>query len=295
MQNHPPVQVPSLKISERPIWILTYRGLWITVHHCAKRKKTSIICVANLHSLRRGISRVRLTRFKQRWNEDESSSVHRGTVAFTMRVKPRPPRKAAAAAAAAAAIPCQYIREQSQITEKERILREDKIRITAIPGLQTCRKHSFETLIFKYVYIDTIKDVTVKKREQRIGMWNFQYWERESVQNSNINWKENSRVRIGIVFTAEASNLEIGRYSCNPRNISGEDYSTKNDELRKDSLQEYSSPTPWIEHEIITQLQKLDWQQKEKNVKKVYYRRKTNTFFTILDVFRHQGQRSRSN
>ena len=28
-----------------------YRGIWITVHHCAKRKKTSIICVANLHSL----------------------------------------------------------------------------------------------------------------------------------------------------------------------------------------------------------------------------------------------------
>ena len=65
-------------------------------------------------------------------------------------------------------------------------------------------------------------------------------------------------------------------------------------EKRKDSLQLYSSRTPWIEHEIITLLQKLDWQQKEKNVKKVYYRRKTNTFFTILDVFRQQCQRSRS-
>ena len=31
---------------------------------------------------------VRLTRFEQRWNEDESSSVHRETVASTMRVKP---------------------------------------------------------------------------------------------------------------------------------------------------------------------------------------------------------------
>ena len=37
------------------------------------------------------------------------------------------------------------------------------------------------------------------------------------------------------------------------------DYSTKNDEWRKDSLQEYNSSTPWIEHEIITLLQKLDW------------------------------------
>ena len=36
----------------------------------------------------RGISRVGLTRFEPRWNEDESSSVHRETVAFTLRVKP---------------------------------------------------------------------------------------------------------------------------------------------------------------------------------------------------------------
>ena len=44
VQNHPPVQVPSLNISECFTWFLTSRGLWITVHHCAKRKRTSIIC-----------------------------------------------------------------------------------------------------------------------------------------------------------------------------------------------------------------------------------------------------------
>ena len=59
-----------------------------------------------------------------------------------------------------------------------------------------------------YVYFDTRKDVTVKKREQRIGVLYFHNWERESVQNPKFNWKENSRVRIGrIAFTAEASNL----------------------------------------------------------------------------------------
>ena len=79
IQNHPPVQVPSLNISEHLIWISTNRELWTTVHHCAKKEKTSIICVANLHSLREW-----LTRFEQRWHEDESSSVHRETVAFTM-------------------------------------------------------------------------------------------------------------------------------------------------------------------------------------------------------------------
>ena len=37
------------------------------------------------------------------------------------------------------------------------------------------------------------------------------------------------------------------------------DFFTKNDELRRESLQEYNSSFPWIEHEIITLLQKLDW------------------------------------
>ena len=36
----------------------------------------------------------------------------------------------------------------------------------------------------------------------------------------------------------------------------------------EDSLQEYNSSTPWIEHEINTLLQKPDWWQKKKNMKK---------------------------
>ena len=79
-------------------------------------------------------------------------------------------------------------------------------------------------------------DVTVKKREQ------------------------NSRVGIGrIACTAEASNLQIGRYLCNPKTTSG--FSTKNDELRKKFLTivHFISSIPLIEHEIITLLHKLDW------------------------------------
>ena len=69
-------------------------------------------------------------------------------------------------------------------------------------------KTLFETLIFKYVHFDTMIDVAAKKREQRVGILYFQQCERVSVQNPKINWKENSRVRIGrIAFTAEASNL----------------------------------------------------------------------------------------
>ena len=71
--------------------------------------------VLRIFTAYRGISRVRLARFEQRWNEDESSSVHRETVAFTMWVNPQLPRKSAAAAAA---ILRQYIRGQSLIAEK---------------------------------------------------------------------------------------------------------------------------------------------------------------------------------
>ena len=49
-------------------------------------------------------------------------------------------------------------------------------------------------------------NVKKKRREQRIGMSYFQYWD----QDSKINWKENSRMRIHcIVFTVEASNQSL--------------------------------------------------------------------------------------
>ena len=70
IQNHPPVQVPSLNNSECLILILTSPELWITVHHCAKKKNTSIIGVANLDSLSWNITsmahKIRTT-LKRRW------------------------------------------------------------------------------------------------------------------------------------------------------------------------------------------------------------------------------------
>ena len=38
----------------------------------------------------------------------------------------------------------------------------------------------------------------------------------------------------------------------------------------EDSLQGVQFIYPWIEHEIIALLQKLDWEQRERNVKEVY-------------------------
>ena len=104
-----------------------------------KRKRTSIICVANLHSLPWNITseahKIRTTLIR-RWIFKRAS----GNRCLHDAGETRPPRKAAAAAAAAAAILCQYIREQSPITEQRRILREHRIR-TMIPGWHTWRRH----------------------------------------------------------------------------------------------------------------------------------------------------------
>ena len=145
----------------------------------------------------RGKSRVWFTRFEQRWNEDESSSVRRETVAFTVRVNPsllekqlRQQRRQQQS--------CVNASEDEVQLQNKKIHREERIWNTIL-GWQTCRRHSFETFTFKYVYFDTMMTV---ERE------NFQCWERRSVQNPKINWKENSRVRIDpIASTAEASTL----------------------------------------------------------------------------------------
>ena len=94
--------------------------------------------------------------------KNESSFVHRETISFTMRVKPdlleeqqRRQRQ----------ILCRCIREQSPTTEKE----EDPSRGQNLDfdSLMTyVEKTLLENLIFKYVYFDTLVDVTVKMREQ---------------------------------------------------------------------------------------------------------------------------------
>ena len=85
----------------------------------------------------------------------ESSSVHRETVASTMRVNPGLLEKQQRRQQQSLR---KYIRGQSPTTEKKRILREDRI-WTIILGWQTWRRHSFETLTFQYVYLDTTMKV----------------------------------------------------------------------------------------------------------------------------------------
>ena len=209
-----------MKISECPIWTLTNRGLWIPFHHCAKRKKTSIICVANLHSLPWNITskahKIRIT-LKRRWIFKRASRNRCLHDAGEL----RPRRKAAAAAAATAAILCQYIRGQSPTTEMKRILREDRI-WTIIPGWQTWRRYylkrsssskSTSTPWWKWK----------EKKWENIKIPHFQYWEWEVYKIPKIIGK---RIHVWglispIAFTADASNLWNWRYSRNPKTISG--------------------------------------------------------------------------
>ena len=96
----------------------------------------------------RGISRVRLTRFEQRCNEDESSSVHRETVAFTMRVKPGLLEKPVS------------IRPRIKSKYKKRKNPSRGQNLDYDSWMTYVEKALFEILIFKYVYFDTMIDVT---------------------------------------------------------------------------------------------------------------------------------------
>ena len=182
-QIHTPVHLPSLNISKCFKWILISREFWTTVHHCAKTEENfdDLCCessqpIVEYHKIR--------TQLKRRWIFKRAS----GNRCLRGAGKTWPPRKAAAAAAAAAAIPCQYIREQSRITEKEKRFPKNKIR-TMIPGWHTLRRH------YSRFSASSMSTSTP---------WWMSQWRSES----KINWKENSRVRISrIVFTAEASNL----------------------------------------------------------------------------------------
>ena len=148
----------------------------------------------------RWISRVWLARVEQRWNEDESSSVHRETVAFTMRVKTALLEKQQRQ---------QRRQQQSCVnTSKNKVKLRNEKRLpkdriwTMIPGWQTWRRY--------YTRLSSSSMPTSTP------------WSTSQLRSeSKINWKENSRVRISrIAFTAEASNMQTGRYSCNPKTIS---------------------------------------------------------------------------
>ena len=120
LKNHLPVQVPSLSASESCKWMLTSRGWWVTVHNCARRKRTSIICASNLPRLRVNItSRVHKVRTTLKRRSNLLACI--GRPLLPQRGKIQASSKAAAVAAAtAAAFFYQCIRERSPFVWREK-------------------------------------------------------------------------------------------------------------------------------------------------------------------------------
>ena len=160
-------------------------------------------------------------------------------------------------------------------------------------------KTLFEILIVIYVYFRHLFFVTVKKREQRIGMLYFQYWERRVYKIPKLIGK---RIHVwGLVALPVPQKLQIGRYSCNPKTMSGSPPRMMND--AKIPYKSTIRSPPWIEHEINTPLQKQEWEQKRNNAKsctEVYTLvQKEDKHFLyngrVYNLFRQQCKRSRSN
>ena len=216
----------------------------------------------------RGVSRVRFARFEQRWHEGQIFQRASGIRCLHDAGKNRVSSKSRSGSSDDSSNPMSiHARTKSNLTNRK-LLGEDRI-LATITEHQTCSKHSFETLIFKYVYLDPMMNMKGKRWEQRIGISYFKYWEE--------NWKENSLMRIGcIVFIAEASKQEMTSVKMKMGNwaIFGRKHS---DEIIMHSgLMNYgmilnkgnNSSTPWVGHEINTQFQKLDYWHKKRNIKK---------------------------
>ena len=153
------------------------RGWWVTVQNCARKKRTfdnlcfeSSTLTVKYHEQGSQDSNNVETKVKTFQHASGNRCLHKAG-------KFRPPRTAVAAAA----IPWQYIRGQRPTTDKKaaaaksientskknkRIFREDRIWDS---GWHTYRRHSVDTLIFKYVWFDTM--VNPRGRRGVIRIW----------------------------------------------------------------------------------------------------------------------------
>ena len=123
--------------------------------------RTSIKCVSNLPSLPWNITgkvhKIREAKVKP-------SSVLRETEASS---------KSGSGGSGGSSNPMSIHPRTKSIYIKKEITKEDS-NWTTITGCHTCRKHSLKTLIFTYVWFDTMMNAKEKRREQHLGMSHFQ-------------------------------------------------------------------------------------------------------------------------
>ena len=149
-------------MSECPIWIVTSLERWSTVLCCAKSKRISIIYV---------VGSSQLTLENHEWGPQDSFKVGTKMNLQACIGKPAPSNPMSI-----------HPRTKSNYRKKEDPSRGQNL--DSDSWMTYVEETLFEILIFKYVYFDTMTDVTLKKREQRIGMLHFQYWERDKWTNS---------------------------------------------------------------------------------------------------------------
>ena len=241
------MHVPSLSSPGYSVWILISRGHDRFVNEI-HRHNSEIVCYSSpLRTKEENFDNVgfepsKLAVVNHCQGSQDSNNAR--TKNESPRCGKSRPRKAAAEAAAAAAIPCQYIREQSEFFFKKEIPEEDRI-LTFILGCQKCKRYYFETRISKCV-TNTLRHHVQDERETDGAMhWNVIL---PVLKGRFQNQLEKDFTRIGsIAFILEASrrglksvkmiNENWGIFVRSKRAFRWNDYFTETDELRNDSPQ----------------------------------------------------------
>ena len=130
----------------------------------------------------RGKSRVRFTRFEQRWNEGQTFRRASGNRCLHDAGKSRPLRKAAAAAAAAAAILLQYTRERNPFARRKRSFERTKV------GLQFLDARRAENISLKPSSPSMSGSTPWWMWKRRGEISYFLYWEEKSRINLEEHW-----------------------------------------------------------------------------------------------------------
>ena len=162
-------------------------------------------CVSRIFKICRGKSRAKLTSSNNAKTKVEPSSMHRETVASTIRVAPASSKSSSGGSGSSSGSnnPTSIHLKAKSIYVKKEIPKEDRI-WTTIPGCQKCKRDSFETRISKCV-TNFLRHHGQDERETDGAM----HWDvilPVLKGDSEINWRKSSRMRIGsIAFILAAS------------------------------------------------------------------------------------------
>ena len=206
------VQVPSLTSPRYSVWIFISRGHERFVNEIHRHNSDIVNYSSSLRAKENNLNVVCLEFSKPavvnhgQGSQDsnnvktkvEPSSMHRETVASTIRVAPASSKSSSGGNSN----PTSMHRKAKSIYMKKEIPKEDII-WTIIPGCPKCKRNSFETRISKCVTKMVRHHDQHERETDGARHW---YGVLSVLRNSEINWRKSSRTRTGsIVFILEAS------------------------------------------------------------------------------------------